>query len=353
MNLIKYSPLTLTIAIFALLGLYACETLIDDFEYEKKPPKLVVNAILCPDSILNIHVSTSRTYNPPVTSQVVENAVVELYENNQPLGQFSSIGSGHYSLAGTYPKAGATYKVVVAADGYASVWAETTIPSKVENVEVEDEMKTITIQDGYTTSRMEYRLSYQVPINQNVFYGTSISSQKQGSLSEYVCEELETPWFDGYYYRSDSCYYVEGDSLATRTEQQTIFSGSSLIKFTKGWGSYRISDFDDENSNEKIYFSNQNYSGNRLSLSIRINHYDLLDNINNEITIWTDSYDKVLYNFMYSLAKIDQVEDDPFAEKVSVYTNVNGGLGIFASVNSSGYTIRYDQEFIDSITPEY
>jgi hypothetical protein len=353
MNRIKYSPLTRTIAIFALLGLWACETLIDDFEYEKKSSKLVVNAILCPDSILNIHVSTSINYNPPSTSKVIENAVVKLYKNDEEMGQLNSTGNGYYTLAGTYPQAGATYKVVVAAEGYGSVWAETTIPQKVENIEVEDKLQTTTHQDGYTTLRMEYQVKYEVPFNRNVFYGTSVSSQKQGTPPEYVCVERETPWFNGDYYEADSCYVVEGDSLAVRTEQLSIYSGSSLIKFYKDWGSYRISGFDEENYNEKIYFSNQNYNSNSLSLSIRVDYFDLLGNINNEITIWTDSYDKVLYNFMYSLAKIDQVEDDPFAEKVSVFTNVNGGLGIFASTNSSGFTIRYDEEFIDSITPKY
>lgn len=349
----KHSLITLTITLITLLGSWGCETLIDDFEYKKTPQKLVVNAILNPDSVINIHISKSISFNSPATFESIENAIVELYENNEFLGQLTSEGMGYYRLADYYPKAGVTYKVVVTAEGYASVWAKTTIPSKVENLEVVDELKTFTFQDGYTTTRMEYQLIYQVPINRSVFYGTSISSQKQGSLPDYVCEELETPWFDGTYYRMDSCYMIEEDSLAIRTEQQTIYSGSSLIKFSKGWGSYHISDFDDESSNEKIYFNNQYYDSPKLSLSIRIDYYSLLDNINNEITIWTDSYDKVLYNFMYSLAKINQVEDDPFAEKVSVYTNVNGGLGIFASVNSSGYTIRYDQEFIDSITPEY
>ncbi|GAO31058.1 hypothetical protein JCM15548_13394 [Geofilum rubicundum JCM 15548] len=352
MNHTKYNPLTLIIASLVLLGLGSCESMVDDFEYEKKSSKLVVNAILSPDSVINIHISSSTTYNPPGALKLIENAVVELYENNNLLGQLRSTGNGYYILHGTYPQENATYKVVVTADGYASAWAETTIPGQIKNPEVEEGLQTTTYEYGYTATRMAYQLTYDVPQSQAVFYSVSISSQKQGTLQEYVCEELETPWFDGYYYRMDSCYLIEGDSLATRTEPISIYSNSSLIKFRKSWGDYQTSSFDDEISAEKLYFSSQNYNSSQLSLALRIDYYYLFDNIDNEITIWTDSFDEVLFKFMYSLAQKREVEDDPFAEKVSVYTNVNGGLGIFGSSNSRALVIRYDDEFIERLSTD-
>ncbi len=351
MNHKIYSPLSLAIAILVLLGLSACETLIDDFEYEKKPSRLVVNAILNPDSVINIHVSSSRTYNPPGSFKLIENAIVELFENNNPLGQLNSIGNGYYSLPNTYPQENATYKVVVVADGYESVWAETTIPRKAENPQVEQRMHTTTYEQGYTVTRMEYNLTYEVPITQAVFYGTSISSQKQEMA--VFCEELETPYFDGYYYRTDTCYYVPAEPLIVLTQYISTYSNSSLIKFLKSWGEYQTSSFDENYSAEKVYFSSQNYSSNKLSLALRIDYYYLFDNLNNEITIWTDSFDEVLYKFMYSLAKKYEVDDSPFAEKVSVYSNVNGGLGIFGSSNSTGHVIQYDDEFLESLKSNY
>jgi hypothetical protein len=132
-----------------------------------------------------------------------------------------------------------------------------------------------------------------------------------------------------------------------------MYTNSSLIKFNKSWGKYNIAYFEDDYRNRKVYFSNQNYNGNTMALDLGIDYNDLLNNLNNEITIWIDSFDEVLYQFMYSLAKIEEVEDDPFAEKVSVYSNVNGGLGIFGSSNSTGYTIQYDDEFLENSRPEY
>jgi len=347
MNLIKYKSLTLIAAILVLIGWTACESLIDDFDYEKKPSKLVVNAILNPDSIISIHISSSISYNPPSTYKQVENAVIELFENDQLLGQLLSKGRGYYTLSETYPKEGAIYKVLVAAEGYQSVWAETTIPRKIENMKVENSMQT-TYRDGYSFSSMECRINYEVPLNQYVFYGTSVSSQKQGSLSEYICVERETPYFNGYYYEMDSCYRIEPDSLATRTEHISFYSNSSLIKFFKGSRSYYMASYNDGDYSEKIYFSNKNYGSNNLPIVISTNQHNLLHNINNEITIWTDSYDEILYNFMYSLAKKEELDEDPFAEKVSVYSNVHGGLGVFGSTNSTSYPIQYEEYNFDT-----
>ncbi|MCA1745193.1 MAG: DUF4249 domain-containing protein [Bacteroidales bacterium] len=351
MKRIIYRPISQSAAILALMALVACSKLLDDFEYEEKSSKLVVNAILNPDSVISIHLSSSKSFNPPGSFMYLENADMELFENDQTLGHLSSMGSGYYTLPDTYPQEGATYKVMVTTEAYEPVWAETTIPHKVENLEVEDRMLTSTNQDGYSSTKMQYLLSYKVPNTETVFYSTSISSQKQEMVLE--CVERETPWFNGYYEETDSCYYVASESGATLTEYIYLYSNSSLIKFTKSWGSYQTASFDDDNFSKKIYFSSKNYNSNQLSLALNIDYYSLFDNIDNEITIWTDSFDEVLYNFMYSLAKIEEVDGDPFAEKVSVYTNVNGGLGIFGSCTSSSHVIRYDEEYIDSITPKF
>src|SRR5690554_6331987 len=258
MNLIKYKPFTLITAILILIGWSACESLINDFDYEKKISKLVVNAILNPDSIISIHISSSISYNPRSAYKQVEDAVVELFENDLSLGQLTNMGQGYYTLNKTYPKEGAIYRVTIAAKGYQSVWAETTIPRKIENMKVENSMLT-TYRDGYSFSNMEFRINYEVPLNQSLFYGTSVSSQKQGSLPEYICVERETPYFNGYYYEMDSCYRIEPDSLATRTEHISFYSNSSLIKFFKESGSYYIASYNDGDYSEKIYFSNKNY----------------------------------------------------------------------------------------------
>jgi hypothetical protein len=347
MNPKKYSLLSLAFAIIVLLGLGACENLLDDFEYEKKSSQLVVNALLNPDSVINVHISNTITYNPQGAFRQIENAVVELFENNISMGQLSSTGNGYYTLPDTYPQEKATYKIVIEAEGYAPAWAETTIPGQIKKPEVEESLQTTTYEYGHAT-RMEYLLTYEVPHTQSVFYSASISSQKQ-ETGEYICKQVETPWFDGQYYRTDSCYLDEADSLATRKEQISIYSNSSLIKFRKSWGEYQTSSFDDDISASKIYFSNQNYNSSQLSLALRIDYYKLFDNINNEITIWTDNFDEVLYKFMYSMAQRYEVDDSPFAEKVSVYSNVNGGLGIFGSYNSTALVIRYDDEFLESL----
>jgi hypothetical protein len=62
----------------------------------------------------------------------------------------------------------------------------------------------------------------------------------------------------------------------------------------------------------------------------------------NHITLWVDAYDEALFQFMYSLAQAEEVDGDPFAEKVQIYSNVNNGLGIFGAVSSSSVTLGFD-----------
>ena len=38
---------------------------------------------------------------------------------------------------------------------------------------------------------------------------------------------------------------------------------------------------------------------------------------------------------MYSLAQAEEVGDNPFAEKINIYTNVVNGLGLVGSINNT------------------
>jgi hypothetical protein len=59
---------------------------------------------------------------------------------------------------------------------------------------------------------------------------------------------------------------------------------------------------------------------------------------NLEIQLWNMS--KELYDYQISLRVFNETSNNPFAEPLPVYSNVNGGLGIFAGYNASSVTRR-------------
>lgn len=104
-------------------------------------PELVINAIFTPDSFFQVEVSRTRAITEPRGIAYVDDAIVEIYEGNQllerlPYKQLSN-AKGYYRGDGELAKAQSNYTVVVRADGYKTVRASNTIPSKVELIDTE------------------------------------------------------------------------------------------------------------------------------------------------------------------------------------------------------------------------
>jgi hypothetical protein len=109
-----------------------CEKYVTDFEFDEKDPRLVLSAILEPDSIIKINVSSSQIFNPPTQAKTINNAEILLYEDETALGEPTSVGGGYYIFESHYPKSGSTYRVEVTVEGFETVSAETTVPPFVD-----------------------------------------------------------------------------------------------------------------------------------------------------------------------------------------------------------------------------
>ncbi len=91
-------------------------------------PKLVVNSIICPDSLIRVQVSKTVAITDS-GNRIIENANVMLYKEGAFVSTLANIGNGIY-VYGTYPEKGKLYEIKVNAPGFFSVSANEIIPEK-------------------------------------------------------------------------------------------------------------------------------------------------------------------------------------------------------------------------------
>lgn len=306
----------------ASLSMESCEQYVTDFEIKDTPTRLVLNSILYPDSIVRVHLSESRSvnhYNQPV--EYVRDAEVMFYENGNPVGLLQHTENGNYEID-YYPVPGATYRVEVRAGDFPEISAQTVVPQPPVILQVDTvyEKKIWSYQDFTLTCRIHFNTG----VESTNYYALSIS------LLVNVYEYVQNP---------DGSGTWEEIWAGTRMSSHQIQSVSKQFDFYQDEG-YQLFDIDDDPYAHRLYFSDKFITGNKTSLPFTIGFYYWRQNYNDTVTVWLDAYDEALYKHLYSLAKKNYIGDDPFSEKISVYSNVENGLGLFGSASSSGYEMQ-------------
>lgn len=118
-----------TIKIFCILLLSSCikEIPLDETSFS---PRIVVNSIICSDSIIKVQVSKTVMITD-TGKRIIDNANVSLYKDGVFVSQLANIDSGYY-IFGTYPEKGKLYEIRADAPGFNPVSATEVIPEKTE-----------------------------------------------------------------------------------------------------------------------------------------------------------------------------------------------------------------------------
>jgi hypothetical protein len=339
------SRLTLLFAVFSFFTLSSCEKFLTDFEIKERPSKIVLNAILYPDSVLRVHLSRSSSITEKRQQLTfIEGATVEIFQNSQSVGVLTNTGNGYYVLEDHFPQIGSVYRAEVSAAGFPSVYAETTIP-QMPNI------KNFVLK--YETERFYKNCSGCVPYKMleiiasltansavDEYFAFSTSANQYYSSYERVCEMITLP---GSTVETENCYYQVQQSYGS--QPLWMETTDRKVKFTRNYNSYYYAYIDYENEGDKLYFSSEFYRSNELDFRMGI-HENYFNRINdNKIRLYVDAYDKGLFLFLNSVARKNEVEDNPLAENVTIYSNVVNGLGVFGSISTSILDFEFDDEF--------
>jgi len=110
-----------------LVILNGCEKVVE-LELPAHKPSLVLNAVIDPDSLFVVDVSSSRSPFSNAAYEQVHNATVQVYQAGQPLYTLQHLGNGKYGTD-QKPQALQHYELKVEASGFPSASATTHIPT--------------------------------------------------------------------------------------------------------------------------------------------------------------------------------------------------------------------------------
>lgn len=266
-----------------------------DIKYDDIPQKVVVNGAICPDSAFQIRITLSAPFNQ--SKKYVDNAIVSVYEDEIYLFDLPNTTNGWYKVWFT-PSEGKNYKVEVTVPNFKTVFAETTIPVFPQVLDAyyekmgdspnemgEFEAKTtIIFQDDPSIK------NYYVPGRNRYMY------EQSKETDESILTESDLDYNPSHYYFSDQMFHGNVKSLQ-------LMGGGSILSFMGQ------TSFQQDHKHVFSIVSEEYFKG---------------------LKIWT------IHKYNQSS---DGYVNDPLTllflgEPIEMYTNVVGGLGVFAGYNS-------------------
>lgn len=269
-------------------GLTSCEKEIP-FEVDDDGNKLVVNCFIGPNmETVVAYVSKSQSVISVGAIETLPNATVTLFKNGTSLGTMTSAGEGKFTLDHT-PEIGATYRIEASANGLDPVQAETTIPTEP----VLNSISTPEIVDN----DLVFDVTIADDANQENFY----------QLLLLTADEF-------------------GTNLAI-----TGFSSNSplLANNSNPFGDNNEYFYDD------AFFTDSAFNGENITLELSV--YYVQTNFTLQFLNCSEAY----YLYKRTLLNYYQNNDNPFAQPVQIYSNIEGGLGIFAGYSYQQIDIVY------------
>ena len=98
-----------------------------DFKNSNIENKLVLNGLICPDSLISVHLSRTNTILSDEIL-VIENAIVSLYCNGKYIETLSYFKNGKYKSKTVFPQPDSVYTISAEAEGYPAIIATDTVP---------------------------------------------------------------------------------------------------------------------------------------------------------------------------------------------------------------------------------
>jgi hypothetical protein len=320
----KNKIIIVLLALFAGVMNFSCEKVIP-FNMPKVSKKLVVNGTLTNTEAIRITVSYSRAVLDSSTLIYSKTAKVKLYENDQfveklilaelparPANYPNYQGNTYFTYIGkTIPKPGSIYKIEVSDDGYQDAMAEIKMPDR-PNIISMDTLQVENEEHYYRALQITARISDK-PIERN-YYEFSV-------IANYYCDKQQKDIYGSGFYVT---YY--GDS-------------TEYLLFEEGYGLSKMdSKFDDEIEDSNGFCKDDLFNGKESQFDFQVNHYrlaiaDHISRITCQLNVASITEDYFI--FKKSLAKYDETEDNPLAEKTHVKSNIQGGMGFIGGMTFS------------------
>ena len=307
--------------IFSLIVSCDLETVID-LEIPQDPPMIVLNGVLDTDTTINVVISNSVGAFSNANPAFLPNAEAFLYENNSLVGQIYPDTDTSYDvnvygdgIQTTYPMyvykinykpiKNNTYRIEVNHPAFGeTAIAETTLPDDINifNINVD------TTLDGGDRTRLNF--SFNDNSSARNYYMIKVFAQCSKSFEDYY------GYYDEYYWQGDADFSSNDPSFP----QNNFFDLDEPYRFI----------------GNEVIFSDALFNGQEKNIILDIESYDYKFSYCDTINIEFSTFSEDTYSYYTTLDNhLQNGEVSIFGgEVVSVYTNVQNGLGALISRNT-------------------
>jgi hypothetical protein len=243
---------------------------------------------------MHVSLSTSSIIGSGRKTAPIANAQVKLFANGTFQEELQERYSGIY-LSEQPLMANTNYQVDVVSEK-GNVSATTSIPDTTENVTIESAKAINMILDSFYGSEQVYKVS--------------VSFIDPPADSYYLMRVKAFDTTNNHHYFPGSMFYFDVDYMSTSSE-----IGSEAFIYTYPY--LRLPD-DDLTTGK-----------NTFTFGFRPNNY----NNSNEYYLEFYALNEDFYSYITSLELYETVQYDFFAEPMNVFSNIDGGLGVFAGAS--------------------
>lgn len=284
-----------SILLFISAAFLACETVVQ-FDISEPEPQLVLNSLFNSDSTLTVYLYQSQGVAESGTlPKAVADAVITITDGNgTTLATLTEQSPGVYTSS-FVALAGETYHIKAEKEGYKPVSASDKIPGSQVVLE-------------------SLKVTKKYDINEQAFYQiTLIIDDDPGTdFYEIMVKTRYSMLLDNVIYSGDAV--------------EKLHSDDNVISEHTNGGNY-------------LLFKDLQFNGRQKEL-VFYSYFSFPDcvtncNVNATMELQINKVSPAYYNYKETLALQSSINDNPFAEPVSVYSNIRNGYGIFA-----GYRLR-------------
>lgn len=284
-----------------------------DFEGEDMQPRLVLNGLATADSVITVYLSNSRGVIDPGQLAAVTNGQVRVFdEQGNLLEQLVHAGGGTYRGSVIIPP-GSALTVQADASGLGAVQATDLVPLAVP-IQQWDTASVVTTDGGsgfeYTT--LELTFTINDPGDRSNFY------MLEGLVGQqYILEEIFDP--------NTGTFVIDTIFLDEPFWSRTYFSTTDQVFLSAsdaGVGETRV-------YFNRAVFRDEFFNGNTRTFRVRLESIIRPGTLDLRLV----SISEAAFRYYRTLERYGYTEGDPFAEPVQVFTNVEGGLGIWGGAN--------------------
>jgi hypothetical protein len=273
----------------------------------EKDPQIVANCLFADAEPFKVYISTSFSPYHDVKSEIITDAVVEIFENDRSMGFLTyeklygniifdttmiAIDSC-FTNSTIIPKTQNNYRIEIEVPGYKKITASSRIPSSIATQPI---VSYITWEDrsGYPYSFTTYQLGFKDPPESNYYHISSkIYDPSPGHSHQFY---IPVP-------------FGSNDPVI---EESNIKDNVNTLMYS---------------------FSDWRFNGSDYIFEFMIGNVSFYDTL--DIFISLNNVSREFEYYIKSIMASEISKDNFLADPLPIYTNIDNGLGIFAGYSQN------------------